>query len=144
MVHLSDLDWNKSGEEALAEFKKGDVVKAMVLDVDKVKERISLGIKQLGGDPFAAAGAKKRGERVTCEITAVNENGIEVTVGDTGMSSFIRRSDLSRDRAEQRPERFSVGDKVDAQVTQIDKSSRKVNLSIKAMEMADEKEEVEL
>jgi small subunit ribosomal protein S1 len=139
MVHLSDLDWNKSGEEALAEFKKGDVVKAIVLDVDKVKERISLGIKQLGGDPFSAAGAKKRGERVTCEVTAVNENGIEVSVGDTGMSSFIRRSDLSRDRSEQRPERFSVGDKVDAQVTQIDKSSRKVNLSIKAMEMADEK-----
>ncbi|MCJ9429801.1 30S ribosomal protein S1 [Kordiimonas marina] len=143
MVHLSDLDWERSGEEAIQDFKKGDMVKAVVLDVDTKKERISLGIKQLSGDPFANVSAKKKGEQVTCVVKAVNDNGIEVEVGETGMTSFIRRSDLARDRGDQRPERFAVGDKVDAMVTGVDRSSRKVNLSIKALEVAEEKAAVE-
>jgi len=143
MVHLSDISWDRSGEDALSEYKKGDMVKAIVLDVDTTKERISLGIKQLGGDPFAGVSTKKRGEQVTCVVTAVNENGVEVEVGDTGMTSFIRRSDLARDRGDQRPERFSEGDKLDAMITGVDKSSRKVSLSIKALEMAEEKAAVE-
>ncbi|WCL54747.1 30S ribosomal protein S1 [Gimibacter soli] len=143
MVHLSDLDWDRSGEEAIQDFKKGDVVKAVVLDVDVSKERISLGIKQLSGDPFANVKDRKRGETVTCVVKVVNENGIEVEVGDTGMTSFIRRGDLARDRGDQRPERFAVGDKVDAMITGTDRSSRKVNLSIKALEVAEEKAAVE-
>ena len=142
MVHLSDLDWNRSGEEAMADFAKGDIVKAVVTDVDTEKERISLSIKALDGDPFVdATSGVKRGAVVTVEVTAIEDGGIEVTYD--GMKAFIRRSDLSRDRAEQRPERFSVGDKVDARVTNIDKSSRKLGLSIKAREIAEEKEAVE-
>ena len=143
MVHLSDLDWDRSGEEAIQDFTKGETVKAVVLDVDIDKERISLGIKQLSGDPFKTVSSRKRGETVTCVVREVNDGGIEVEVGDTGMVAFIRRSDLARDRDEQRPERFAVGDKVDAMVTGIDKSSRKVNLSIKALEVAEEKAAVE-
>ncbi len=143
MVHLSDLGWEKNGEEAIAEYKKGDMVKALVLDVDIEKERISLGVKQLSSDPFKNVSAKKKGETVTCLITAVTENGLEVEVGETGASAFIRRSDLSRDRGDQRPERFAVGEKVDALVTGMDRSSRKVNLSIKALEISEEKAAVE-
>jgi len=140
MVHMSDLDWSKPGEEAIAEYKKGDQVKVKVLDVDIEKERISLGIKQLSSDPFetAAAGLKK-GEVVTCTVTAVVDGGIEVAVGD-GYQGFIRKSDLSRDRSEQRPERYSVGDKVDAKVTQIDRGGRRISLSVKAREMEEEKQ----
>jgi len=141
MVHLSDLDWNRSGEEAIQSYKKGDMVKAVVLDVDTEKERISLGVKQLAGDPFASATeGVKRGSVVTATVTSIEDGGIEVEVD--GMKSFIRRSDLSRDRSEQRPERFSVGDKVDARVTNLDKSSRRIGLSIKALEIAEEKEAV--
>jgi small subunit ribosomal protein S1 len=119
------------------------MVKAIVLDVDTEKERISLGIKQLSGDPMEAAGdTVRKGAIVTCTITAVTENGLEVTVGDEAIPSFIRRAELSRDRGDQRPERFSVGDKVDARVTQFDKSARKIQLSIKALEIAEEKEAV--
>ncbi|MCK0070302.1 MULTISPECIES: 30S ribosomal protein S1 [Kordiimonas] len=143
MVHLSDLDWDRSGEEAIQDFKKGDTVKAVVLDVDMKKERISLGIKQLSGDPFADVSSKKRGEQVSVVVTKVTENGLEVELGDTGVSAFIRRSDLARDRDDQRPERFSEGDKLDAMVTGVDKSSRKVNLSIKALEISEEKAAVE-
>ncbi|WP_262692595.1 MULTISPECIES: 30S ribosomal protein S1 [Kordiimonas] len=143
MVHLSDLDWERSGEDAIQEYKKGDMVKAVVLDVDTRKERISLGIKQLAGDPFSNVSSKKRGEQVTCVVKAVNDNGIEVEVGDTGVTAFIRRSDLARDRGDQRPERFAEGDKVDAMVTGMDKGSRKLNLSIKALEVAEEKAAVE-
>ena len=142
MIHLSDLDWERNGEEVLKEFKKGDMVKAVVLEVDLDKERISLGVKQLSGDPMENMGVIKRGERVTCTVTAVQENGVEVAVGDEGFKSFIRRSDLARDRADQRPERFSVGDKMDALVTRADKAARSIGLSIKALEMADEKEAV--
>ncbi|RMB12656.1 30S ribosomal protein S1 [Eilatimonas milleporae] len=143
MVHLSDLDWDRSGEDAIQDYKKGDTVKAVVLDVDVDKERISLGIKQLGGDPFTTVSTKKRGETVTCVVKEANDNGIEVEVGETGVTAFIRRSDLARDRADQRPDRFAVGDKVDAMVTGVDKGSRRLNLSIKALEMAEEKAAVE-
>ncbi len=143
MVHLSDLDWNRSGEEAIADYTKGDMVKATVLDVDPDKERISLGIKQLGGDPFESVGDIRRGEVITVTVTNVEENGLEVTVGEEQFTSYIRRSELSRDRADQRPDRYNVGDKIDARVTQIDKASRRVSLSIKAKEIAEEKEAVE-
>ncbi len=143
MVHLSDLDWSRSGEDALQDYNKGDMVKATVLDVDLDKERISLGIKQLDGDPMESAKGLRRGATVTCEVTAVQENGLEVKLADSDISAFIRRGDLARDRSEQRPERFEVGEKVDARVTQFDKAARKVSLSIKALEIAEEKAAVE-
>ncbi len=142
MVHLSDLDWNRPGEEAMQDYNKGDVVRAVVLDVDVEKERISLGIKQLGGDPFAeATKGVKRGSIVTVTVTAIEDGGIEVEYD--GMKAFIRRSDLARDRQDQRPDRFSVGDRVDAKITNIDKQSRRLGLSIKAREMDEEKEAVQ-
>jgi small subunit ribosomal protein S1 len=143
MVHLSDLDWNKAGEQALDEYNRGDVVKAKVLDVDVDKERISLGIKQLGNDPVADAGdAVRKNAVVTGVVTEVNDGGIEVKIEGTELSAFIRRADLSRDRNDQRPERFSKGEKVDARVTQVDRKTGKVQLSIKALEIAEEKEAV--
>ena len=145
MVHLSDLDWSKSGEEALKDYKKGDNVKAVVLEADSEKERISLGIKQLTPDPFAAgapSGKLKKGMRVTCEVVAVKDSGLDVKLVDHDLTSFIRRSDLSRDRSEQRPDRFGVGEKFDAVVTQVDAKARKVSVSIKALEIAEEKEAV--
>ncbi len=144
MVHLSDLDWNVAGEEAMAKYKKGDMIKAKVLDVDVEKERISLGVKQLGGDPMTGDTYRK-GQTVTVTVTEVTSGGIEVKFGedDTLMTSFIRKSDLSRDRADQRPERFAVGDRVDAQISNIDKAARRVSMSIKSLEMAEEKEAIE-
>jgi small subunit ribosomal protein S1 len=142
MVHLSDLDWNKSGEEALKEYGKGDEVRAVVLDTDPEKERISLGIKQLGTDPFQTAGTLKKGSVVTCEVVEVKDGGLEVKISGTDLTAFIRRADLSRGRSEQRPERFSPGDMVDAVVQSIDKNSRKITVSIKALEIAEEKEAV--
>jgi small subunit ribosomal protein S1 len=140
MVHLSDLSWEKPGEEAIRDFKKGDKVKVKVLDVDVDKERISLGIKQLQSDPFAAVdNAIKKGEVVTAIVAAIQENGLDVTVGD-GIPGFIRKSELSRDRSEQRPDRYAVGDKIDAKVTNIDRTSRRVVLSIKAKELDEEKQ----
>ena len=142
MVHLSDLDWNRSGEEALQDYQKGQVVAAVVLDVDTEKERISLGIKQLDGDPFESVGGLTKGSTITCTVTAIQESGIEVSVGDEDFTAFIRRADLSRDRSEQRPERYAVGDKVDARITNIDRGSRRISLSIKSLEIAEEKEAV--
>jgi small subunit ribosomal protein S1 len=145
MVHLSDLDWKRPGEQVIDEYKKGDHVRAQVLDVDVEKERISLGIKQLEGDPFATAGAAgdlKKGAIVTCEVTEVKESGIDVKIVGTDLSAFIKRSELARDRSEQRPERFAVGQKVDARVTQFDRRARKVSVSIKALEVAEEKEAI--
>jgi small subunit ribosomal protein S1 len=145
MVHLSDLDWTKPGEEALKDFKKGDTAKAVVLEADSEKERISLGIKQLTPDPFVsgAPSAKlKKGLRVTCEVLQVKDNGIEAKLLDHDVTTFIRRSDLSRDRSEQRPDRFGVGEKFDAVITQVDAKARKVSASIKALEIAEEKEAV--
>ena len=140
LVHLSDISWDVAGDEAIQSYKKGDMVKAKVLEVDVDKERISLGIKQLTEDQVGESLSNmKKGDIVTCSITAVTDGGLEVEVGE-GVSGFIRRSDLSRDRGEQRPDRFAVGEKVDAQITMVDASARKLNLSIKAREMAEEKQ----
>ena len=142
MIHLSDLSWEKSGEEALKEHKKGDLVKAKVTDIDVEKERIALSIKALERDPFDEVSKTiKKGSTITAIVSKVDEAGIEVDCD--GVKGFIKRSDLSRDRNEQRPERFSEGDKIDAKVVNLDKSSRKMNLSIKALELAEEKEAVE-
>ncbi len=142
MVHLSDLDWSRSGDEVIKDYKKGDNVKAIVLDVDSQKERISLGIKQLSGDPIDALAKYKKGDIVTCTVVTVQENGIEVKIADSELTAFVKRSDLSRDRSEQRPERFNVGDKVDAFVTNADKAARRIGVSIKALEIAEEKQAV--
>ncbi|MAK82665.1 30S ribosomal protein S1 [Phenylobacterium sp.] len=144
MVHLSDLDWTAPGEEVITRYQKGEMVRAQVLDVDVEKERISLGIKQLAGDPMAGD-AYRKGQTVTVTVTEVTSGGIEVRLGDdeAPMTAFIRKSDLSRDRADQRPERFAVGDRVDAQVANVDKGARRLSLSIKALEMAEEKEAIE-
>ncbi|WP_159589905.1 30S ribosomal protein S1 [Chelativorans xinjiangense] len=145
MVHLSDLDWTRPGEQVIEEYNRGDVVQAQVLDVDVEKERISLGIKQLGRDVVgeaAASGELRKGAVVTCEVTGVKDGGLEVRLVDHDLESFIKRSDLSRDRGEQRPERFAVGQKVDARVTMFDKKTRRINVSIKALEIAEEKEAV--
>src|SRR5215510_14493811 len=142
MVHLSDLDWNRPGEQVIEEFNKGDVVKAVVLDVDVEKERISLGIKQLEGDPFAEPGDVKKGAVVTCEVLDVKESGIDVKIVGTDFTTFIKRSELARDRNDQRSDRFAVGEKVDARVIQFDKKARKVQVSIKALEVAEEKEAI--
>ena len=141
MVHLSDLSWDESGEVAVAKYNKGDIVKAKVLDIDAEKERVSLGIKQLSGDPLEKVGPLKKGSIVTGTVSEVNDGGVEVSLAD-GVKAFIRRSDLARDRADQRPDRFGVGEKIDAMVTSIDKASRKISLSIKAREVSEEKEAV--
>ncbi|GJD72720.1 MULTISPECIES: 30S ribosomal protein S1 [Methylobacterium] len=140
MVHLSDLDWNRPGEQVIEEFKKGDMLRAQVLDVDVEKERISLGVKQLGGDPFTEAGDLKKGQIVTCEVVDVKDSGVDVKIVDTDLTTFIRRAELARDRGDQRPERFAAGEKFDARVIQFDRKARRVQLSIKALEMAEEKE----
>ena len=148
MVHLSDLDWNRPGEQVIEEYKKGDVITAQVLDVDVEKERISLGVKQLAGDPFAAVGGGeeggdvKKGAVVTCEVVEVKDSGIDVKITGTDLTTFIKRSELARDRGDQRPERFAVGEKVDARVTLFDRKARKVAVSIKALEVAEEKEAI--
>ncbi len=145
MVHLSDLDWKRPGEQVIEEYKKGDKVKAQVLDVDVEKERISLGIKQLSGVPAAAepaAGELKKGAVVTGEVTEVKEGGIDVKIVGTEFTSFIKRSELARDRSEQRPDRFAVGQKLDARVTQFDRRTHRVTVSIKALEVAEEKEAI--
>jgi small subunit ribosomal protein S1 len=142
MVHFSDLSWTQTGEEAASEYSKGAIVRAKLLDVDVEKERISLGVKQLEDDPFASGVAKmKKGAVVTCSVAAVLDNGIEVKVGD-GVTGFIRKADLSRDRGEQRPDRFAPGEKVDAKITQVDHGGRKLVLSIKAREVEEEKKAV--
>jgi small subunit ribosomal protein S1 len=144
MVHMSDIDWNTPGEEAITRYKKGEMVRARVLDVDVEKERISLGIKQLAGDPLAGD-VYRKGQTVTVTVMEITSGGIEVKFGDdeAPVTAFIRKSDLSRDRSEQRPERFAVGDRTDAQITNVDKAARRISLSIKALEMAEEKEAIE-
>ncbi|MEZ5648753.1 MAG: 30S ribosomal protein S1 [Alphaproteobacteria bacterium] len=140
MVHLSDLSWDKPGEEVVADYKKGDHVKAKVLDVDVEKERISLGIKQLSEDKVGAGiEGMKKGQVVTCIVKSIQENGIEVSVAD-GIPGFIKKADLARDRQDQRPDRFAVGEKVDAKITTVDKAARKLNLSVKAFEVEEEKQ----
>ncbi|MGO8835175.1 MAG: 30S ribosomal protein S1 [Roseiarcus sp.] len=153
MVHLSDLDWNRPGEQVIEDYKKGDMVRAKVLDVDMEKERISLGVKQLGTYPFAAkkpteeggdagGGELRKGLVVTCEVIEVKDGGIEVKIAGSDLTAFIKRSELARDRGDQRPERFAVGEKVDARITQFDRRARKIAVSIKALEVAEEKEAI--
>jgi len=151
MVHMSDIAWGVSGEEALQLHRKGETVKAQVLDVDVEKERISLGIKQLeGGGTGASAGSRggatavggvKKGETLTVTVRAVQDAGLDVQVGDDGATGFIKRGDLGRDRDEQRPERFQVGQKLDAMVIGFDRS-KKPNFSVKALQIAEEKQAV--
>jgi small subunit ribosomal protein S1 len=150
MVHMSDIAWGVSGEEALQLHRKGETVKAQVLDVDVEKERISLGMKQLegggagagkGAGAGAAAGGVRKGEIVTVTVRAVQDAGLDVQVGDDGAIGFVKRGDLGRDRDEQRPERFQVGQKFDAMVSGFDRS-KKPNFSIKAMQIAEEKQAV--
>jgi small subunit ribosomal protein S1 len=139
MVHLSDIDWNRPGEDAVKDYRKGELVRVKVLDVDVEKERISLGIKQLEADPFEEGMATlRKGEVVTGTISGITDGGVEVMLGD-GVPGFIRKSELSRDRSEQRPDRFAVGERVDAKVTAIDRATRRVSLSIKAREVDEEK-----
>ena len=139
LVHLSDISWEGNTEEILSKYNKGDIVKTKVLDASVENERIALGIKQLEPDPFADGSLKlKRGMIITCIVETNNDQGLEVEVND-GLKGFIRKSELSRDRDEQRPDRFAKGDKVDAQITNIDKKSRKLTLSIKAREILEEK-----
>ena len=141
MVHLSDISWDERGEDAIQNYRKGDTVRAAVAEVDVEKERISLSIKAMSTDKFSeATDGVKRGAIVTVEVTAIEDGGIEVAY--EGTKSFIRRSDLSRERSEQRPDKFSVGDKVDVRITNIDSKTRKLGLSIKAREIAEEKEAV--
>ena len=146
MVHLSDIDWKRPGEEAIKDYKKGDTVKAKVLDVDREKERISLGIKQLSGDQASSApvtsGGIKKGDTVTCEVVKVEENGLEVRVTGSDFAAYVKRADLARDRSEQRTERFAVGEKFDGKVTLYEGKARKMNVSIKALEIADERQAV--
>ena len=142
MIHTSDLSWDVAGEEAIKEYKKGQMVKAKILDIDVEKERISLGVKQLTEDPAAGAmETVKKGEVVTGIVSAIEENGIEVDVN--GLKGYIKRTDLAKDKSEQKPERFAVGEKVDAKVTTFDAKTRKLTLSIKAKEVDEDKKAME-
>ena len=150
MVHMSDIAWGVSGEEALQLHRKGETVKAQVLDVDVEKERISLGMKQLegggtgaavGGAGGGGAGGVKKGDTVTVTVRAVQDAGLDVQVGDDGATGFVKRTDLGRDRDEQRPERFQPGQKFDALVVGFDRS-KKPNFSVKALQIAEEKQAV--
>ena len=142
MVHMSDISWDEPGELAMAKYEKGVVLKAKVLDVDAEKERISLGIKQLEADPAADTLSRvHKGEVVTCIVTAIQANGIEVKV-DEVLTGFIRRAELARDKGDQRPDRFAVGEKVDAKITAIDRAARKLSLTIKGREIEEDKQAV--
>jgi len=140
MVHINDISWKETSEEALKQFTKGQLVKVKVLDIDPEKERVSLGVKQVDGDPLADAYSSiKKGDVVTCAIAAIDDRGMEVTLSN-GLSGYIKKIDIAKDRSEQRTDRFAVGEKIDAKIITIEKAARKVNLSIKAREMDEEKE----
>jgi small subunit ribosomal protein S1 len=142
LIHLSDITWDDNSEEALKQYNVGQVVKVKVLGVEPEKERISLGIKQLSDDPRASAVEDiNKGTRVTCVVSDVKDDGIEVTINDS-LKAFIKRSDLARDRVEQRSDRFAIGDKVDAKVTSVDKNSGSVSVSIKALEVEEQKDAI--
>ena len=142
MIHLSDLDWNEKPEVSLERYTKGEPIEVKVLDIDIEKERISLGVKQLSDDPFSGLSQMKKGDTVTCYITNIRDGGLDVTIGKDGVSSSIKRADLSVDKSEQRPDRFAVGEMVDAKVTQIDAKNNKLSLSIKSLQIDQEKEAV--
>ena len=140
MVHMSDISWEEAGEAAMQHYSKGQMVKAKVLDVDVEKERISLGIKQLQADPAAEVLDRvRKGDVVTCVVTKVEQNGIEVKV-DEVLTGFIRRAELARDRGDQRPDKFAIGEKVDAKVTAVDRAARRLTLTVKGKEVEEERE----
>ena len=140
MVHINDIAWEETTEETLKQFTKGQMLKVKVLDIDPEKERVSLGVKQVTGDPLADAFLSiKKGDVVTCSITAIDDRGMEVALAN-GLSGYIKKADIAKDRSEQRTDRFAVGEKIDAKVAAVEKSSRKVSLSIKSREMDEEKE----
>ena len=139
MIHMSDLSWDKPGEEAIKEYKKGQTIQAKILDIDVEKERVSLGVKQLSQDPFEGATSDiKKGDIVTAIVSGIEDGGISVEVN--GMKGFIKKTDLAKERSEQKPDRFAVGEKVDAKVTSLDAKNRKIALSIKAREIDEEKQ----
>jgi small subunit ribosomal protein S1 len=141
MVHVSDLSWESDDEAVLNEFEKGQTVKVKILDIDVANERVALGVKQLTKDPFVdALSGFKKGDIVTCTVSALDEKGISVTVGEEGIEGYIKRADLSRERSEQRPDRFAVGEKVDAKITSVERKTRQINLSIKSREIDEDKE----
>ena len=143
LVHLSDISWDGNGDEIIKDFSKGTSVKAKILDIDVEKERVSLGIKQLTEDVTSTElGNLSKGSIVTCTVSSISENGLDVSVGDN-INGFIKRNDLARERTDQKTERFGVGDKIDAMVTNIDKKLRKITLSIKAKEIEEEKKVME-
>ncbi len=140
MVHLSDISWEDQTEDALKAYKKGDVVKAQIIEMDPERERIALGVKQLTDDPYEGAlKGMAKGAIVTCTITEINNGGVEVTVNDN-VTGTIKKNDLSRERSEQRSDRFAVGEKVDAKIISVDQKSRKLGLSIKAREVDEDKQ----
>jgi small subunit ribosomal protein S1 len=140
MIHLSDLSWTEAGEEAIKAYPKGTMVKAKILEIDIEKERVALGIKQLTENPNAGAlDGIKKGEIVTCVVTAVSDNGVEVKVRDT-LDGYIKKVDLARERHEQKPERFAIGEKVDAKIIAVEKGSNKLSLSVKAIEIDEDKQ----
>ena len=143
LVHLSDISWDGNGDEIIKDFSKGASVKAKILDIDVEKERVSLGIKQLTEDVTSTElGNLSKGSIVTCTISSISEKGLDVSVGDN-LNGFIKRSDLARERSDQKTERFGVGDKIDAMITNIDKKLKKITLSIKAKEIEEEKKVME-
>jgi small subunit ribosomal protein S1 len=142
LVHMSDIDWRKSGSDAIKDFEVGQDIDAIIIDIEPHKERISLGIKQLDGDPMASLDEMKKGTVVTCTVVLSQAGGIEVEIGDK-IPAFIKRGDLSKDKSEQNPDRFEVGQKVDAKVTSLDPKTRRISLSIRALEISDEKKAIE-
>ena len=140
---MSDISWDGNGDEMIKDFSKGTSVKAKILDIDVEKERVSLGIKQLTEDVTSTElGNHSKGSIVTCTISNISEKGLDVNVGDN-LSGFIKRGDLARERSDQKTERFGVGDKIDAMITNIDKKLKKITLSIKAKEIEEEKKVME-
>ena len=139
LIHLSDLDWNSSGEDIINNYKKGDIVKAKLLEIDIEKERVSLGVKQLSKDPMANNKDLVRGNIVTSIIKNITEKGLDVEI-TKGVNGFIKKSELAKERADQRVDRFAVDEKIDARIVSIDSTTRAVNLSIKALQMAEEKQ----
>ena len=139
LIHLSDLDWNSSGEDLISNFKKGDMIKAKLLEIDIEKERVSLGIKQLTQDPMADNNKLKKGNVVTSVIKSITEKGLHVEISE-GVNGFVKKSELSKERSDQRVDRFAVDEKIDARILSVDSKSREISLSIKALQVAEEKQ----
>jgi len=139
LIHLSDLDWNSSGEDLISNFKKGDMIKAKLLEIDIEKERVSLGIKQLTQDPMADNNKLKKGNVVTSVIKSITEKGLHVEISE-GVNGFVKKSELSKERSDQRVDRFAVDEKIDSRILSVDSKSREISLSIKALQVAEEKQ----